>query len=203
MEKSNIKLTITKLAVLFFTFFKLGLFTFGGGYAMIPLIQNEVAVKKKWIRADEIGDILTISESTPGPIAVNSSTYIGYKVCGIPGAIFSTLGLILPSFIILYVISLFIEDFMQIEIIANAFLGIKSAVSILIFSGAYTIYKTVNKNIMSYIIMFIVCTMSVCFTIFDISFSSIYYILGAGLFGIVYAVIKIQKDKLKTLGEEK
>ena len=96
---------------LFATFFKIGLFTFGGGYAMIPLIEKEIVDKKKWITGDDILEIFAISESTPGPIAINSATFVGYKTAGFLGALFATLGVVLPSFTIIFILSFFLEKF--------------------------------------------------------------------------------------------
>ena len=120
------------LIELFLIFAKIGLFTFGGGYAMISLIENNCVEKKKWITHDEMMNITVIAESTPGPIAINCATYVGYKKAGIIGAIISTLGMVLPSFAVIYLISMFLDNFLEITIIANAFKGIKIAVGFLI-----------------------------------------------------------------------
>ena len=121
---------------LFLTFAKIGLFTFGGGYAMIPLIEDHCVTKKQWISHDEMMNITVISESTPGPIAINCATYIGYKQKGIRGAVAATVGMALPSFCIIFLISLFLDRFLEIRWIANAFRGIKLAVGILILDAA-------------------------------------------------------------------
>ena len=115
--KGNIK----SIFQLFITFFKTGLLTFGGGYAMIPILQREVSEKKKWISEMEMLDILAVSESTPGPIAVNTATYVGYEVAGFWGSFFATLGLIIPSFIIIFIISFFYKDFMNWTVVQAAF----------------------------------------------------------------------------------
>ena len=121
---------------LFFTFFKIGLFTFGGGYAMLSLIENACVSKKEWITHDEMMDITVIAESTPGPIAINCATYVGMKKKGIPGALAATLGVVLPSFIIILAISFFLDRFLEIKWVASAFQGIKIAVGILIVDAA-------------------------------------------------------------------
>ena len=121
MKKDNV---FYRYLILFLTFLKIGAFTFGGGYAMIPIIEDEVTRKRKWITATEILDVIAISESTPGPIAVNTATYVGYKVGGILGSIFATLGLAIPSFVIIFVISFFYKDFMQWKVIAAMFKGL-------------------------------------------------------------------------------
>ena len=123
------------LSELFMTFFKIGLFTFGGGYAMISQIKEAVVEKKKWLSDDELMEIITIAESTPGPIAINLATFVGYKRKGVKGSIAATLGVILPSFIILYIISLFLDSFMENKYVAYAFSGIKCAVAFLILKA--------------------------------------------------------------------
>ena len=117
---------------LFAVFFKIGLFTFGGGYAMISLIENEIGERRKWIGQDELAEVFAIAESTPGPIAVNSATYVGYRRAGVRGGVCATLGVVLPSFLIIYIISLFYERFMAMTAVANAFKGVQAAVAFLI-----------------------------------------------------------------------
>ena len=124
------------LGTLFFTFFKIGLFTFGGGYAMIALLEEEFIQRRKWLDKDEFLDMTAIAESTPGPVAINSATYLGYKLAKVPGAATATVAVCLPSFLIIYAISLFFEQFTQLTVIANAFKGIQVCVIYLIFSAA-------------------------------------------------------------------
>ena len=119
---------------LFLTFAKIGLFTFGGGYAMISMIENNCVECKKWITHDEMMNVTVIAESTPGPIAINCATFTGYKKAGFLGALVATLGIVLPSFVVIYLISMFLDNFLALTIIANAFKGIKIAVGILIFN---------------------------------------------------------------------
>jgi chromate transporter len=121
-----------RLWELFAVFFKIGLFTFGGGYAMISLIEHEISERRRWIDPDELMELFLIAESTPGPIAVNCATYVGYRRAGVGGGVCATLGVILPSFVIIYVISLFFERFMSLTIAANAFKGIQMAVAFLV-----------------------------------------------------------------------
>ena len=123
---------------LFLTFFNIGIFTFGGGYAMISIIENNCVEKKKWITHDEMMDITVIAESTPGPIAINCATFVGYKRAGLLGASAATLGVVVPSFTIIFVISTFLDNFLEIPVIANAFMGIKVGVGILIFRAGFT-----------------------------------------------------------------
>lgn len=138
-----------QVLILFLTFLKVGAFTFGGGYAMIPIIQKEVVEKRKWANDNDILDILAISESTPGPISVNAATYIGFKVAGFWGSFFATLGLILPSFIIIYIISLFYETFMQLTIVQAAFKGLKVGVIILLVNAVIKLNKAIKRNAFS------------------------------------------------------
>lgn len=138
-----------QVLILFLTFLKVGAFTFGGGYAMIPIIQKEVVEKRKWANDNDILDILAISESTPGPISVNAATYIGFKVAGFWGSFFATLGLILPSFIIIYIISLFYETFMQLTVVQAAFKGLKVGVIILLVNAVIKLNKAIKRNAFS------------------------------------------------------
>ena len=131
---------------LFLTFLKIGLFTIGGGYVMIPLIKEKCVEQKKWILEEEFLDILAIAESSPGPIAVNMSTYVGYRQYGIKGAALATFGVVLPSFICIYIISLFFENVLNISIVSNAFLGIRIGVSITIIKVATKMFVTEYKN---------------------------------------------------------
>ena len=125
---------VKSLGTLFFTFFKIGLFTFGGGYAMIALLEEEFIQRRKWLDKDEFLDMTAIAESTPGPVAINSATYLGYKLAKVPGATTATVAVCLPSFLIIYAISLFFEQFTQLTVIASAFKGIQVCVIYLIFA---------------------------------------------------------------------
>ena len=129
------------LLELFLCFAKIGMFTFGGGYAMIALIENACVEQKKWLTHDEMMDITVIAESTPGPIAINTATYVGYKRAGVVGALAATVGMVLPSFCIIFVISMFLEQFMEFTMISNAFQGIKVGVGLLIFDAGLKMMK--------------------------------------------------------------
>ena len=184
---------------LFLTFAKIGLFTFGGGYAMISVIETHCIEKKKWITHDDMMNITVIAESTPGPIAINCATFVGYKQAGISGAIFSTLGVALPSFFIIYIISMFFDNFLTWTIVANAFKGIKIAVGFLILDAAITMLKkmpqqTLPKTIMlcSFIIMMLI-------NIFALNFSTIYLMILAGLISLI--VFTINNSLIKNGGE--
>ena len=115
---------LKKCLDLFLSFFKIGLFTFGGGYAMIALIENEFVENKKLLDHEEFMDLVVIAESTPGPIAINSATYIGYKSTGVLGSLFATIGVCVPSFVIIYIISMFLDKFLEFQIVSSAFRGI-------------------------------------------------------------------------------
>ena len=185
---------IKKLSKLALTFLKIGAFTFGGGYAMISLLENEFVSKHKWVDKDEFFDIVAISESTPGPVAINSATYIGYKVCGFWGALVSTVSIALPSLTIIYLISLFFDAFLKFELVKKAFLGIQVCVIYLIFSAGIKFFKNFEKSIKNIIIFICVALAFVTLSLLSISFSSIFYILISVLIGIVsYSLSKIKK----------
>ena len=138
---------------LFSTFFKIGAFTFGGGYAMISIIQKEAVEKKKWVSDEDILDVGAIAESTPGPIAINSSTFIGYKVMGVLGSFFATLGTVLPSFIIISVIAYFLSHFAEYNVVKFAFAGIRAGVFVLIINALISMYKKSPKGAIPWTIM--------------------------------------------------
>ena len=191
-----------KLFNLFFIMFKIGLFTFGGGYAMIPLIENEFVIKKQLITHDEFVDMLAIAESTPGPIAINSATFIGYKLGRFWGSVFATLGVILPSFIIISLIALVFNNFMEIAIVAAAFKGIRVCVVLLIFLAGMRLLKKMEKNVFNWITFGLVAICTVLFSLFSIDFSSIYFII---IFGIISIIINsiVQSRKKLDKGVEK
>lgn len=171
---------MNKIFNIFFTFFKIGAFTFGGGYAMIPLIQKEVAEKNKWITDEEILEIMAISESTPGPISVNVATFVGYKVAGFWGAFFGTFGLVLPSFMIIFFLASILKQVQNNEIVEYAFFGIRAGVLALIINSLCKMYKQVSKNFVSYFIIIITFILSVLFNV-----NAIVIIILSALFGIV------------------
>lgn len=141
-----------KLWELFITFFKIGGFTFGGGYAMIPLIQKEVVDNKKWVSDEDILDIVAIAESTPGPIAINAATFIGYKTAGVLGSFFATLGVVLPSFIIISIIAYLLEEFATYKVVKWAFFGIRAGVLSLVTKSLWTMFKKAPKGVLALII---------------------------------------------------
>lgn len=178
---------------LFLTFFKIGLFTFGGGYAMISLIQSEAVLKKKWISGEELLNIVAVAESTPGPIAINCATYIGYKRAGVLGSLFATLGVVLPSFIIIFAISFFIQSLLQIELINNAFKGIQAAIAVLIIRAGIKMLKNIKKNVFSIVVLVLALAITVAFNFIDGELSSIFLIMAGGVIGYIYYGL-IKKD---------
>ena len=181
---------------LFLTMLKIGLFTFGGGYAMIALLENEFVAKKKWIEKDEFLDVAAIAESTPGPIAINAATYIGFKNAGFVGSVFATLGICIPSFVIIYAISLFFDAFLSLTLVAYAFKGIQVCVVYLILSTGLKMLKQMKKTEFNIIIILITLICMVVLSLFAVKFSTIFYILISGVFGvIVYFLGKLKKEE--------
>lgn len=184
---------------LFLSFAKIGAFTFGGGYAMLSLIDHEFVDKKKWLTDEELAEITVIAESTPGPIAINCATYTGYKKAGIKGAIAATLGMVLPSFIIILLVSFFFQEMMKYEYISNAFKGIRVAVGVLIIQAAVKMIKKMLKrtkaNKLS--VAFIVVFFAIAFTLnlINIHISTIYLILISGITGALIFSRKKEKKK--------
>ncbi len=152
-EKKTQESRLKRILTLFLTFFKIGAFTFGGGYAMIPLIQREVSEKRKWITDEDILEIIAIAESTPGPIAINSATFVGYKTAGFWGAFGATLGVVLPSFVIIFALSGILNAVDDFKAVKYAFIGIRAGVLGLIVKALFTMYKKCKKNLISYIVM--------------------------------------------------
>jgi chromate transporter len=182
--------------LLFLTMLKIGLFTFGGGYAMIALLENEFVAKKKWIEKDEFLDVAAIAESTPGPIAINAATYIGFKNAGIVGSIIATLGICIPSFVIIYAISLFFDAFLSLTLVAYAFKGIQICVVYLILSAGLKMLKQMKKTAFNIIIILITLICMVVLSLFAVKFSTIFYILISGAFGVVvYFHGKLKKEE--------
>ena len=178
------------LLQLFLTFAKIGLFTFGGGYAMISMIENNCVEKKKWITHDEMMNVTVIAESTPGPIAINCATFVGCKQVGFIGALAATFGMVLPSFAIIYLISMFLDNFLEIVWIANAFKGIKIAVGILILDAGITIIQKMQKKPLPRAIMLCACAAMLTINVFSLKFSSIVLMLIAGVISLIIFMAK-------------
>lgn len=180
---------IKTLAGLFLTFFKIGAFTFGGGYAMIPLIQKETVEKKQWIRDEDIIEIVAIAESTPGPVAVNAATFVGYRTAGFWGAFSATLGLVLPSFAVILAVSFLLREFYEIRAVRYAFMGIRAAVLALILRALVTMYRQSPKKIVSYVIMAASLILVAFFKV-----PVIFVIIGCGACGLVCSLIERRRQ---------
>lgn len=182
------------LGTLFFTFFKIGLFTFGGGYAMIALLEEEFIQRRRWLDKDEFLDMAAIAESTPGPVAINSATYLGYKLAKVPGAATATVAVCLPSFLIIYAISLFFEQFTQLTVIANSFKGIQVCVIYLIFSAGVRMLKALDKSPFATGVLAAVMLVMVGLSLAGVSVSSILLILLSGAAGVAAWLIGRRKE---------
>ena len=185
---------VKSLETLFFTFFKIGLFTFGGGYAMIALLEEEFIQRRKWLDKDEFLDMAAIAESTPGPVAINSATYLGYKLAKVPGAATATVAVCLPSFLIIYAISLFFEQFTQLTVIANAFKGIQVCVIYLIFSAGVRMLQALDRSLFSSGVLLSVFLAMTSLSLAGISVSSILLILLSGAAGVAAWLIGRRKE---------
>ena len=188
-EEKEMKRTQNMIS-LFLIFMKIGLFTFGGGYAMIPLIQRETVNNKKWISDKDILDIVAIAESTPGPIAINAATFIGYRVGGFLGAMAATVGVVLPSFAIIAAISYVLAVFQNVVWIQYAFNGIRAGVLALIVKALWSMYKQSPKGVFSYLIMFGAFAVTAFLPV-----NVVFVILFCAAAGIVPTLITGRRDK--------
>ena len=169
-----------KLWKLFLAFFKIGAFTFGGGHAMIPLIQKEAVETHGWITEEDILEIVAIAESTPGPIAINAATFVGYRTCGVLGSVCATLGVILPSFVLIYAISFVLRQFQEIKEVQYAFQGIRAGVLALLCKALWGMYKKNTKNWAAYTVM------AVSFLLTSLLENVVFPVLaGCAVFGLV------------------
>jgi len=184
-----------KLFELFFAFFKIGLFTFGGGYAMLPIIEDKCVCKKKWITSEEMAEMTVLSESTPGPIAINCATYVGFYQKGPWGSVFATAGVVLPSFIIILLISFFLDNFLEITLIANAFKGIKLAVGILIFDAGLNMLKRMKKSPLSVAILILSLLAVITLEAFAKKLSTIVLMLASAAIGLIAFLVSEKKKK--------
>ena len=192
-EKKSVKTLLN----LFLTFFKLGIFAIGGGPTMLTLLQGELVEKKKWLSNDELMEMTAIAESTPGPIAINLATYLGYKRGGFFGAFFSTLAVVITPFTLMFVISLFLEKFLSFEAVKYAFMGVKVGVIFLLLKVSITLIKNLKKDWFGILLLTTVTVAMVMITILAVKFSAIYFILlGAVLGLLIYGIIpKKRRDK--------
>ncbi len=192
-KKDRKAIVMPILIELFLTFAKIGLFTFGGGYAMLSIIENICVEKKNWITHDEMMNVTVIAESTPGPIAINCATFVGYKKGKVPGAVLATLGVVLPSFIIIFAISMFLEGFLEITWIAHAFQGIKIAVGILILDAALKMIKKMQKRPLQVGILIVTFAVLMLVNVLKIHVSSILVMLASALVSLAF----FQIDKFR------
>ena len=167
------------LLSLFLTFFRIGLFTFGGGYAMISVIENICVERKKWITHEDLMNVTVIAESTPGPVAINCATFVGYRQKGIAGAAAATLGVVLPSFIIIWVISMFLDRVLEIAWVASAFRGIRIAVGLLIVDVGIKMIRKMPKEALRIVILACAFAATLLISIFDWKISSVVLLLAA------------------------
>ena len=179
---------LKRLKTLFITFFKIGAFTFGGGYAMIPLIQKEVVDNQKWVTDDDILEIIAIAESTPGPIAINTATFIGYKTCGFFGSFFATLGVVLPSFVVIMIVAYLLKDFAKYTVVKYAFFGIRAGVLALLLKSFWTMLKKCPKNAVAYFIAGIAFIASI------LSLNTLVIIIPAAVIGLVASFIASKRE---------
>lgn len=180
---------------LFITFAKVGLFTFGGGYAMLSLIENICVEKKAWITHDEMMNITVMAESTPGPVAINCSTYVGYKKAGLIGALVATIGMVLPSFCIIYLISRFLEGFLEIGWVAAAFKGIRLAVGLLILDAGIKLFKKLKKGLLQILILAASVICVVLMNLLDLRLSSVLIMLCAAAVSVLSRLVGKQLRK--------
>ena len=185
-QKHSFKTTLE----LFSTFLKIGAFTFGGGYAMIPLIQREVVERKHWTSEQDILDVVAIAESTPGPIAINAATFVGYRVAGFAGAFFSTLGVVLPSFLIIVAISFVLRQFEDSRVVQYAFAGIRAGVLALILRALLSMYRQCPKNLFSYLLA---AAAFICVAVLNVSVLLV--ILGCAAAGLAYSAFAAGRMK--------
>ena len=179
-----------RLWSLFITFFKIGAFTFGGGYAMIPLIQKEAVEKNGWVTDDDILEIIAIAESTPGPIAINSATFVGYRTCGVLGAACATFGVVLPSFLIILAISYVLQAFQELKAVQYAFNGIRAGVLALLFKALWGMYKKSPKGWAAYVIMAVAFVLTAILKV-----NVLFVILFCAVFGLVTAMLAERRVK--------
>ena len=166
---------------LFLTFAKIGLFTFGGGYAMISIIEDNCVDKKKWISHEDMMELTVIAESTPGPIAINMATAVGCRQAGMAGAVVATLGVVLPSFLIIYLISNVLDQFLEITLIANAFKGIKVGVGLVILNAGINMVKKMKKKPFPIAVVILSGIVMLATNFLAVNISSITVMLVAGL----------------------
>ena len=170
---------------LFVTFLKIGLFTFGGGYAMISLIEHECVDKRAWITHDDMVNVTVIAESTPGPIAVNAAAFVGYRQKRFLGALVATLGVILPSFVIIFAISHVLDRFLEIHWVAAAFAGVRVAVGLLVLDAAVRMIAKMKKDAFALTILLVACAALLAVDVLALRISTVFFVLAAALVGLI------------------
>ena len=181
---------LKKLLQIFLSFFRIGAFTFGGGYAMIPLIQHEAVEKRHWVTDEDILDIVAIAESTPGPIAINSATFVGYRAAGVLGSVCATLGVVLPSFVVILLLSFVLAQFQEVQAVQYAFNGIRVGVLALLVKALWTMYTKSPKGWAAYVVMGAALILTAVFEI-----NVIFVIIGCAIFGIVTSAIMRRREQ--------
>lgn len=190
MKKKGIAMSkLKELWLLFFTFFKIGAFTFGGGYAMISLIEDACVEKRGWMTHEEMADMTALAESTPGPISINCATFIGFRRFGVLGAALTTLGVVLPSFIIILLIANFFDSILEVPIISAAFRGIRVAVALLILRVGIKLTRKTSRRPFLAGIFLAAAASSLLIHILSLGISTIYLILAAALLGLAYSYL--------------
>ena len=179
---------------LFLEFAKIGLFTFGGGYAMISVIEHNCVERKKWITHEEMMNLTILAESTPGPIAVNCATFVGNRQAGVTGAVAATVGMVLPSFVIIYCISMFLQNFLELTVVANAFRGIQIAVGLLILEASLNMMKKMKKGYVAWGLLVCASVLILLSNIFSWGISSITILLLGAMAGLMVHAIQIRKN---------
>ena len=190
MSEQKKERRLSKVFTLFWTFFKIGAFTFGGGYAMIPLIQREVVENHGWLDDEDIMSVIAISESTPGPVAINMATFVGYRTAGVLGSTMATLGVVLPSFVIILLVSGVLRRFYDLEPVRYAFMGIRAGVLALIAKALWTLYKKCPHDLLSYILM-----MAAFIVVAFFKVSALVVIIGCALCGLISSLLMARRDK--------
>ena len=180
---------------LFLTFMKIGAFTFGGGYAMIALIEGICVEKKQWFTHEEMMELTVIAESTPGPIAINSSTYVGYKQAGFWGALVATLGMVLPSFCIIFLISMFFDRFLEYPLVANAFQGIKVGVGLIICNAGLNMMKKMKKDLFFKLMLAAAFLTILAINVFALNVSTIAVMLCAVVVSLAVFLVRQRMDR--------
>lgn len=182
---------------LFITFFKIGLFTIGGGYAMISVVQDECVERKKWLDNEEFLNLLAIAESTPGPIAINMATYTGFVKEKFLGAVVATIGVTLPSIIVISLISTFLKDFLQIKIVSDAFFGIRVAVSLIIIRTAYNLIRTEISNSnykkLTFVLFILFALIMIFSELFSLNISTMLLVFIAIILGVILSLARSMK----------